>query len=124
MQTMTLEQFRETLKSQGVPNHEHFAFMCPMCETVQSGADLVDAGAGADFDSIEKYLGFSCVGRFTGQKFTRESKGAGKGCDWTLGGLFRTHKLEVVTHDGERHPRFEPVSPEVAQAHYAKRSGR
>lgn len=122
MKTMTLQEFRETLIAQGVPNHSHFAFKCPMCETVQSGADLIAAGAGADFDAIEKYLAYSCIGRWTGQVFTKKSKGAGLGCNWTLGGLFRTHKLEVITEDGEHHPRFEPASPEEAQAHYQARA--
>lgn len=116
MKTMQLEEFRQALKAQGVP-HEHFAFRCPMCSTVQSAHDLIAAGAGPDFQSVEKYLAFSCVGRFTGAGSPSGTKGKGIGCNWTLGGLFQTHELEVVTEDGERHPRFEPVTPEEAQAH-------
>ncbi len=65
MQTMTLSEFKAAVQAQGVP-HEHIAMKCPMCGTIQSGADLIAAGAGADFDAVEKYVAFSCVGRFTG----------------------------------------------------------
>ena len=100
MQTMTLEEFRSALKAQGVPI-EQVKLICPKCKTAQSANDLIAAGAGRSFDDVEKYLGFSCVGRFDETK----------GCDWTLGGLFSIHELEVVTPDGERHPRFLPVVP-------------
>jgi hypothetical protein len=118
MNRMTLDEFRAALKAQGVASHEHFAFVCPMCSTIQSSRDLIAAGAGADFDAVEKYLGFSCVGRFTDARSPRKTPD-GKPCNWSLGGLFRTHKLEVVTPDGEHHPRFELATPEQAQAHEA-----
>lgn len=114
---MTVSEFHATLKSQGVP-HEDFALVCPMCGTVQSARDLIAAGAGADFDAIERYLGFSCVGRWTSAGSPR-SEPDGKPCNWTLGGLFSTHKLEVITEDGEAHPRFVPATPEQAQSHAA-----
>lgn len=114
--SMTLDEFIAVLKAQRVPT-DHFAFICPMCGTVQSGDDLIKAGAGKDFDEIEKYLGFSCVGRWTGAGPPPKDKTLGKGCNWTLGGLFALHKLEVVTPDGEKHPGFEPATPEQAQAH-------
>lgn len=118
MQTMTLDEYRTAVKAQGVPR-EHVAMKCPMCGTVQSGADLIAAGAGANFEAVEQYLGFSCVGRFTGAGSPRKEPD-GKPCNWTLGGLFRLHKLEVVTPDGEKHFRFELVTPEEAQAHMAR----
>ena len=115
MRTMSIEDFHAALRMQGV-QREHLAFICPMCGTVQSAADLIAAGAGDDFDAVEKFLAFSCVGRWTNAEPPR-SKHDGKPCNWTLGGFFRTHKLEVVTEDGERHPRFEPATPEQAQNH-------
>lgn len=99
MQTMTLTEFHDALRSQGVPI-ERVTFRCPMCKTLQCAQDLIDAGAGATLNKVETYLAFSCVGRFTD----------GKGCNWTLGGLFKIHELEVVTPDGKRHPRFMPVA--------------
>jgi hypothetical protein len=119
MKTMTLEEFRAALKAQGVKTHADFAFVCPRCATVQSSRDLIAAGAGADFDSIEKYLGFSCFGRWTNAGPSRKEPD-GNPCNWMLGGLFQLHNLEVVTEDGEHHPRFDVATPEQAQAHAAK----
>jgi hypothetical protein len=96
---MTLEEFHAAIKEQGRDRIEDVTFKCPRCGTLQSAQDLIDAGVGKTIDDVEKYLAFSCIGRFTEMK----------GCNWTLGGLFKLHELEVVTPDGERHPRFEPV---------------
>lgn len=116
MKTMNREDYIETLQAQSVPR-DHFAFRCPMCNTVQSAIDLINAEAGPDFEGVERYLAFTCVGRFTGAGSPRQEKDQGRGCNWTLGGLFQTHKLEVITEDGTHHPRFEPVTAEEAQAH-------
>lgn len=119
MKTMTLEQFHAECKAQGVKSREHISGICPMCGTVQSARDLIAVGAGTDFDSVEKYLLFSCVGRFTGAGSPRK-KPDGKPCNWTLGGLLSLHKMEVMTPDGEHHPRFELATPEQAKQHEAK----
>lgn len=105
-QVITIDELHAALKDQGVPR-EHVAFKCPHCGTVQNATDLIEAGAGSTFDEVEKYLGFSCVGRFVD----------GKGCDWTLGGLFQIHELEVLTPDGNKHPLFTLATPEEAKAH-------
>lgn len=115
---ITLDEYHSELRDQAVSGHENLAFVCPMCGTVQSARDLISAGAGKTFDDVERYLGFSCVGRWTGARSPR-AKPDGEPCNWTLGGLFTLHKLEVVTPDGETHPRFEPATPEQAQAHQA-----
>jgi hypothetical protein len=115
MITMTLNEFHDALKAQGVPI-EHCAFKCPICQTIQSGISLISAGAGKTFDDVERYLGFSCVGRFTKAGPHKKGAAPGKGCDWTLGGLFCIHKLEVVTEDGIRHPRFELATLKEAHA--------
>jgi hypothetical protein len=120
MRTITVAEFHAELKAQGVKPHEHLAFRCPICGTLQSGRDLIKAGAGKTWDEVEKFAGFSCVGRWTNAGPHKKGNPAGRGCDWTLGGLFRIHELEVVTPDGEKHPRFELATPEEAQAHQAK----
>lgn len=117
MKTMTLEEFHDALKAQGVADRSDLAVRCPMCGTIQSARDLIAAGAGPDFDAVEKYLAFSCVGRWTDAGPPTKGVEPGRGCNWTLGGFFKLHKLEVITPDGERHPRFEPVSATEAQAH-------
>lgn len=100
MKTVTLKEFQQAMRNQGHDRIEDVTFRCPRCKTLQSAQDLIDAGAGKDIDEVEKYLAFSCVGRWN----------ENKGCDWTLGGFFQIHEYEVVTEDGERHPRFEPVA--------------
>ncbi|QAU22862.1 hypothetical protein EO087_01725 [Dyella sp. M7H15-1] len=85
---------------------------------MQSARDLITAGAGATPAAVARYFGFSCVGRFTGAPGPRNVPD-GNPCDWTLGGLFSLHRLEVVTDDGVVHPCFEPATPEQAQMHAA-----
>lgn len=116
MRTITLAQFHAEMEAQGVKHIEEVAFICPRCKTIQSAADLMKAGAGNSVYDVEKYLGFSCVGRFTGAKSPRK-KPDGNPCDWTLGGLFGLHELEVVTPDGKHHRSFELATPEQAQLH-------
>ncbi len=116
MRTMTLKEFLDALRAQSVPK-EHLALKCPICGTIQNATDLIKAGAGKDYSEVEDYLGFSCVGRWTNAGPYKKSNPPGRGCDWTLGGLFHLHQLEVVTEDGEHHPRFEPCTPEEARAH-------
>lgn len=120
MKTVTLEEFHAALMAQGAPDSSKLVFICPMCGTLQCGDDLIRAGAGKTLDEVEKYLGFSCVGRFL-EAGPPRSQPDGKPCNWTLGGLFQLHKLEVVTPDGEKHPRFEVADPEAAKAYLASR---
>jgi hypothetical protein len=47
-------------------------------------------------DNVSAWVFMSCEGRYT----------KGVGCDWTLGGLFRIHTLEVV-REGDVVPCFE-----------------
>lgn len=115
MEVITLDEFLARLKAQNVPRR-HLALKCPICSSVQSFNTLIAAGAGETEDDVEKYLGFSCFGRFTNAGPHEKDAPAGRGCDWTLGGLFRLHKLEVETPDGKRHMRFEVASPTEAQS--------
>jgi hypothetical protein len=101
-----LAAFHAALNAQGVCNPNHFAFRCPNCRTVQSMALLVAHGVTPD--EAETCIGFSCVGRFT-------TPPKAIGCDWTLGGLFKIHELEVVDAEGGVHPRFEIATPAEAQ---------
>ena len=98
--TLTLEEYQAALKSQDVDRIEDTRHVCPPCGTVQTPQDLIDAGAGDSMEDIRGFVGFSCVGRWSEEK----------GCDWTLGGLLKIHTLEVVTPDGEHHPRFMPAN--------------
>lgn len=115
MRKITIEQFSAELKEQGVKSIEHCAFRCPMCKTIQSSRSLIHAGAGGTFEQVQPYLGFSCVGRFTNAGPHKPGAEPGRGCNWTLGGLFTIHELTVITVDGKEHMRFELATPEEAQ---------
>ncbi|KAB1444166.1 VVA0879 family protein [Bordetella bronchiseptica] len=119
MNSMLLAEFHAACKAQAT-SCDLIVFKCPMCSTLQNARDLIAAGAGDDFNAVERYLGFSCVGRFTGAASPRKEPD-GQPCNWTLGGLFQTHRFEVVTPDGQRHPRFELADLEAAEAHRAVR---
>ncbi len=120
VERIELDEFHARAKAQGVPR-EHIATVCVMCGEVQSMASLMLAGA--DAEEAEKMLGFSCIGRLTGAGPAKHTPGKPSipakrhlgiaGCDWTLGGLFRVHKLEVVK-DGKNHPCFQLATPEQA----------
>jgi hypothetical protein len=114
VKTVTVEEFHAALKAQEVPRR-HAAFICPLCNTAQSMDCLIRAGAGKTEEDVDRYIGFSCVGRWTGAGSPRKEPD-GKPCNWTLGGLFKAHKYEVVTPDGKTHPHFEPACPVLAQA--------
>jgi hypothetical protein len=119
MKTMTIEEFHAALKAQGTKDRAELVMICPMCGTPQCGREFISSGAGKTFDDIEKYLGFSCIGRFTGAPAPRKTPD-GKPCNWTLGGLFSMHKIEVITADGKKYPRFEVATHEQAKLHLKK----
>lgn len=116
MRTITTKELQKELRSQGVSSLD-LAFICPMCGTVQSARDLINAKAGNTFDEVEKYLGFSCIGRFTSTGPHIKNTPPGKGCNWTLGGLFQIHKLEIIDDEAMLNPLFELATPEQAKEH-------
>lgn len=131
VKTMTLQEYMAALRAQGIEKVADTVVVCVVCGTPQSCEDFIAAGAGKDFCEVERYWGFSCIGRFlnSGSAFGgREQKKRKNtnpiGCDWTLGGLFHIHTLEVVDEEGRHHMKFEPASPEIAQAHFKDKESR
>ncbi len=113
---ITLEQFKDEAKAQGVERVD-ITVICPLCDTPQSMRALIAAGAGATEPDVEKFIGFSCVGRFTGAGSCFAKNHPKRiGCDYTLGGLFKLPKLIVLLPDGEEFPHFEIASKEQAEA--------
>jgi len=76
------------------PDNRYWRFVCPSCGAEQTAQDFLDCGV--DPAEIGRLIGFSCIGRFAKDK----------GCDWSLGGLFKIHKVEVAMKDCSR-PVFE-----------------
>ncbi len=120
MLTVSLEEFRAALAAQGL-DARHVTVRCPICGTVQSPQDLIDAGAGRDYASVRRYFAHSCIGRWTGAGNHRHGWPPGRGCMWTLGGMLPIHTYEVVTPSGVVYPTFEPATPEEAHAHHIRR---
>lgn len=116
---ISIDDLHARFRAQGVSAREHIAFKCVVCGTVQSMASLQKAGCPAE--KSESQVGFSCEGRWSSagpwpanprKRLARKVRG----CDWTLGGLFHIHKLEVVNAEGKAQPIFEIAAPEEAQA--------
>lgn len=103
--TLTVEEFVARIKAQGHQDAIDATFQCPKCKTLQSLRQLMEATGLDRQEANRRYLGFSCIGRFNNKE---------TGCDWTLGGLFKIHELEVVDEEGKRHPHFMPMTPEQA----------
>lgn len=90
MEQMTVKEWEIEGEKRFGEDKRDWRFICPRCNTVQTARDLL--AAGVSNEDAKKYIGFSCVGRFTKEK----------GCNWTLGGLFQIHELIVVCSDGEQ----------------------
>jgi len=95
MRKIKLSNFIAEAESKFGEDRKKWKFKCPQCGKEQSAEDLV--AAGVDKEKVNNYLGFSCIGRWD-QK---------QGCDWTLGGLFQIHTLEIEDAEGKMHPHFE-----------------
>jgi len=130
MKRMTQDEFLAEAKRRFGDNVRDWKFVCPMCGTVQSVQQLMDAviAAGGKKEDVHGYIGFSCIGRFTGQSDASISaKNRGykwdKGCNWTLGGLLQFHNLEVLLPDGYHRPTFELADPETKRGSGAAKLG-
>lgn len=117
MRTLKQDEFLAEAKARFGPKVHDWKFVCPMCGTVQSVQQLLDAvlAIGGKKDEVHGYIGYSCIGRFTRQGdagIAAKNRGErwDKGCNWTLGGLFQTHELEVIMPDGNKRPTFELAS--------------
>jgi hypothetical protein len=120
METMKLEEFLKRLEAQEVPVL-HIAFVCPMCGHVQAAQDIIDVSVETPA-TVDRYIGFSCVGRWKDKGPVKVKKGKTvpqDGCDWTLGGLLKLQELEIETPDGRKHAHFAPATKEQAQQRWA-----
>lgn len=70
----------------------NWKFKCPVCGNVQTIQEFIDL----KIKHPERYVYYSCIGRWIEDR----------GCNWTLGGLFQVHKIEVIA-DGGNFPVFE-----------------
>lgn len=111
----------------------NWAFRCPVCNDVATGADFTAALAahprkrtdGSVIMASDR-LGQECIGRSLGAlerprtaKMEDSRKWGGRGCDWTTYGLFNGPDF-VELDDGKEHPCFpiadQPITPTAAEA--------
>ena len=93
-----LDDFLKEAQDKFGEDNRKWKFKCPRCKTAQCAEDFAVLDEFKDNkDRIGNFLGFSCIGRFTKEK----------GCDWTLGGLFKIHEIEVEDKEGKKHPHFQ-----------------
>lgn len=97
MITYTLQEWRNIAEPMFGKDVKNWQFKCPTCGHVQTMNDFKEAGV----DEPETKFYYSCIGRWK----------IGTGCNWTLGGLFRIHKTEVISEDGSCIPVFEFATP-------------
>ena len=109
MKQMTQDEFYAEAKRRFGPKARDWKFVCPACGTIHSIQQYFDAGLSQE--AVHGVVGYSCIGRFTGQGdagISAHHRGEpwDKGCNWTLGGLLRIHTLEVLI-EGRPRPCFE-----------------
>lgn len=119
---ITVEEFHKRIHAQGASSCENVALKCVICGCVQSIASLRRADPALTNAAAEALVSFSCEGRLTGAgPWSTKATKAGaerrkvRGCDWTLGGLFTIHKLEVLMPGNDKPvPTFEIATAEEA----------
>ena len=118
---MTQDEMVRELTRRFGPSPNNWAFVCPMCGDVATGADwksaLVDRGIkekdGTPANASD-YLGQECIGRVLGALSGSVEDGqkySGRGCDWCAYGLFRGPWF-IVLPDGREVGSF-PTAPGV-----------
>jgi hypothetical protein len=105
VKTISIEEFVKIAVERFGSDRNKWVFVCPACKTPQTGEDLIKAGVKPE--DVNSVMAYSCIGRFTNAGPVKKGDKPGKGCDWTLGGLFHLHTLEVIYEDGYKRPVFE-----------------
>jgi hypothetical protein len=93
VKTLTFKQWLKEGEKLFGADREKWEFICPNCKEVQTLQDFINNGV----KDPSGMFYFSCIGREV----------EGRGCDWSLGGLFTIHKTEVISDDGEKVPVME-----------------
>ena len=64
---------------------KEWKFVCPSCGHKQSVKSVVQNNPSLNPEDVENWIHYNCEGRIN----------EGEGCNWTLGGLFKIHELEI-----------------------------
>ena len=93
---MNYEEWIKKAKELFGKDSYEWKFKCPSCSHIQSINSWLEHNPELKAEEIENLVFFNCEGRIN-EKY---------GCDWTLGGLFKIHKVEVE-FNGKQVPVFE-----------------
>lgn len=89
---MTVDEWRAEANRLFGSNRMKWRFVCPSCGHAAAAQDWKDAGA------AEGHVGYSCIGRFTGdpdKAALSAFKSAGGPCNYAGGGLFNINPVEI-----------------------------
>lgn len=98
---VTIEEWHKKARELFGDQARHWKFVCPICNTVQSGQDFVDAGVSQD--TAESSIAVECIGRFLPEK-QKAFEGKvikGKPCNYAGYGLFKLNPVPVLFEDGK-----------------------
>ena len=116
--TCTQEELRAVLTDRFGPNPHDWAFVCPRCGDVATGADFKAALAEHPVTYSDGHhvtasarLGRECIGRTLGA-LTLPKAVNKRGCDWAAYGLIRGPLL-VTTPEGSTIAGFRPAPAPV-----------
>lgn len=96
MRRLSYEDWIKKAKELFGKDSYNWRFKCASCGHIQSINSMLEHNPLLKAKDFENSIYFNCEGR------TNE----GYGCDWSLGGLFHVHKLEVE-FNGKNVPVFE-----------------
>lgn len=93
-ETITHAEFLATLRERFGDSPADWAFVCPACKDIATGADFFRAALeahprerrGKPVNAAE-LLGQECIGRALGALLVQSDKYKGRGCDWCAYGL-------------------------------------
>lgn len=105
--SLTKDEWLQRGKERFGKDYKEWKFKCPSCGNIQSIHDFEDAS----IENPEQKVFFSCIGRWNGHDNDMLS---GKSpCNYTLGGLFKLHHVEVINEEGYITSVFEFAESEV-----------
>ena len=111
---MTVYELADLLIDRFGPEPADWAFECPACHDVATGADFLAAAVklgrpyAQDVDVLD-HLGVKCIGRHIGVLRAPEGRWRGRGCNWVAYGLI-DGPAYVQEADGTYRPMFHPAT--------------
>lgn len=106
MQPIPLARWHEMARELFGNDARHWRFVCPVCNTIQTAQDFIDAGCPED--EAKMSIAVECVGRWLPKEKSQKAFGEnrdgffkGKPCDFAGYGLFKLNPIPVLFEDGK-----------------------